>query len=333
MITLLAVIVTIFLNGFFSGAETGCYTLSRLKLFYRRKQKDKKAIILQKLVKEPQKYVFMTLICQNIFVYITSILVTGYYIKTGVVGENVLFLYGFFPWSAEVAATLTLIFPLFIFAEVGPKNLFLGYSDSLMYKTVRFQQICFVICLPLVLVLKLLSDILPSSSETNYYNFDEMNIHKLKLFFAESHQDGVITTHQNSMINNLIKLQEVNVSSIMIPVNKLFALSVDDSPEIWFNDLKRKKNNYSDIPVYFKNKKRIIGTVEFFDVLNAVERNYSNLRKDMKKLMKLKNSHNIQQAFYHMQVNNENKALIIDKKRTIIGVLYLKDIITYISRR
>lgn len=333
MITLLLIVITILLIGFFAGIETGCYTLSRLKLLYRKKKNRKGAAALYKLVNEPQKFVFMTLICQNVFVDVTSMQVTDLYLKSGFVGENITYLLNFFPWSAEVAATLTLIFPLFIFAEVGPKNLFLSYSDVLMYKTVRFQQLCFIVCKPLVYILKLIADLMPSTHESGYYNFDEMNVHKLKLFFIESQKDGIINSHQNNMINNLIKLQEVNVSNIMIPTNKLFALPVDGSSEVLQKELKKRKNNYSDIPIYSKNKKRIIGTIEFFDVIEAIERNKCDLKKDVKKIIRLRSNLNIHQAFHKMQQSNESKALIIDRKRTVLGVIYLKDIISYITRK
>jgi putative hemolysin len=333
MITLITVITTILLTGFFAGVETGCYTLSRLKLFHAVYVGDKNAVILKNLVDEPQKYVFMTLICQNIFVYLTSALVTNYYLKTEVVGENMIYLWNFFPWSAEVAATVSLIFPLFIFAEVGPKNLFLGYADTLMYKTVKLQKICFVICKPLVFIIRLLADMLPSSKESGYYNFDEMNIHKLKLFFTESQHEGVITGHQNEMINNTIRLHETKVSNIMIPMNKLFSLSVDSSSAVWISSMRKRKNNYSDIPVYFKNKKKVLGTVNFFDVINAVERKYENLRESVKRLIKLNVNIDIQQAFYEMQVKKENKALIVDRKGLIVGMVYLKDIVAYITKK
>jgi putative hemolysin len=320
-------------TGFFAGAETGCYTIGRLKLFHAVNTGNKNAVALKKMIDEPQSYVFMTLICQNIFVYLTSTLVTNYYVKSGVAGEKMIFLWNFFPWSAEVAATVSLIFPLFIFAEVGPKNLFLNYADTLMYKTVKLQNFCFIICRPLVSILRLFADMLPASKESGYCNFDEMNVHKLKLFFTESQHEGIITGHQNEMISNAIRLQKTKVANIMIPSNRLFSLSVDSGAAVWISELRKGKNSYSDIPVYFKNKKKILGTVNFFDAVNAAERGYQTLKGDLKKLIKLNENLNIQQAFYEMQVKKENKALIVDRKELIVGMVYLKDIVAYITKK
>ena len=333
MLTLVIVIITIFLTGYFAGIETGCYTLSRLKLFYKVNTKECNAITLKGLLHEPQKFVFMTLICQNIFVYITSSMVTYYYLENHIVGEKIRFVWGILPWSAEIAATLTLIFPLFIFAEVGPKNLFLNYADVLMYKTVRIQQVCFWLCKPLVWILTFLSNMLPGSKSEPEHSFDEMNVHKLKIFFTESSHDGVITGLQNEMINKVMMFQNTGVTRFMKHLNQLFMLQVDGGSGVWLTELKKNSNKYNDIPVYSKNRKNVIGTANFFDVLNAVERKYESLKPCVQQLIKMNNSLNVQQAIELMQKKKKNKSLIVDKKGVILGVVYLKDIVAYITKK
>ena len=76
----------------------------------------------------------MVLIGNNIAIYLLSNQVTNIYLKNGFSANSLIF--GFLPWNAEVIATLTLIFPVFLFAEIIPK-IFLEYG--LMISCIRYQ--------------------------------------------------------------------------------------------------------------------------------------------------------------------------------------------------
>jgi len=67
---------------------------------------------LSRLLRSPHIFVFTVLIGNNIAIYLLSKEVTDLYLDGGMAGQT---LFGFIPWNAEMAATLTLVFPLFIF--------------------------------------------------------------------------------------------------------------------------------------------------------------------------------------------------------------------------
>ncbi|RKX40097.1 MAG: hypothetical protein DRP64_13210, partial [Verrucomicrobia bacterium] len=130
--SLAAILAGFLFSALFSGVETGSYMINRIRLRHREWERRPSAIVLSRLLRNPHIFVFTVLIGNNIALYLLSMEVTGLYLGGGPGAGGVLL--GFIPWNAEMAATLTLMFPLFIFAEVGPKNLFRKKADVLMYR-------------------------------------------------------------------------------------------------------------------------------------------------------------------------------------------------------
>ena len=64
---------------------------------------------------------------------------------------------GFLPWNAETAATVTLMIPLFLLAEMGPKNVFRTNADRLMRGLSVPMRLVSWIIFPLVWPLTILS--------------------------------------------------------------------------------------------------------------------------------------------------------------------------------
>ncbi len=330
MNTLLITIFSILLCGLFAGMEIGCFTVNKIRLQYRVLGKVKNAKILLSNLKDPQIFVFTMLIFQNIATYISSLIVTNYYIKTNIAGEELRFIYNFIPWSAEIAATLTLLLPIFIFAEISPKNLFRLKADLLMYKTARLQKFCIAACKPLTVTLKYFAGLLANrSSEVNQsYELKSLSTARLKIFFSESSNDGVISKHQNNMISNTLEIHKISITKVMIPLIKLTTLSINDPIENYHKILKANSFNY--IPVYAGSKDNILGRVDLFDVWNSL--NAKKVKMDnFKDIISIESGKNILQTIYELQGKKETLAIVKNKKGKTIGIIFLQDIIKLIT--
>jgi len=111
------IVLAIVLAGFYTGAEMGLYTVNRFRLRKRQHAGERSARLLAFLLRDPVGLLVTFLIGTNIAVYAVTALVTGLYEGAGLrPGQS---------WwkSPEVAATATLILPLFM-GEVLTKNYF-----------------------------------------------------------------------------------------------------------------------------------------------------------------------------------------------------------------
>ncbi|MCP4179556.1 MAG: DUF21 domain-containing protein [bacterium] len=332
MLTILITVFFISIIGLFAGLETGSYTINKLKLQHKALNKEKEANILVKNLSDPQIFIFTTLIIQNIFVYIVSMLITHFLLKNGIGGDNIVFIYNFLPWSAEVAATLILMFPMFIFGEVGPKNLFRVNADTLMYKFANLQYICILLCKPFTLPLKYLSTLLNSKHNEALVNeLKNLTLQKMSFFFTEVRKSGVITKHQNNMLINTINLKKVYAKNIMIPINNTISFSINTHPDIIFSSMQKYK--YDLIPIYSEgDKNSIIGTISIFDLIKIRQKNLNNVKSYISEIISVKKQMNIQEIYYELHNFHKITALVKNKQNCTVGIIWLKDIIKYMSK-
>ena len=146
MVDLIIIFLSFLFSGLFSGIETGSYSVNRIKLKRKVLERNSEAERLNSIISSPYKFIFMVLIGNNIAIYLLSNQVTNIYLKNGFSANSLIF--GFLPWNAEVIATLTLIFPVFLFAEIIPKNIFRIWADNIMYSLSIFIKTCNILFTP-----------------------------------------------------------------------------------------------------------------------------------------------------------------------------------------
>ncbi len=328
---LLIVIFCIVLSATFSGLETGSYVVNRVRLHHWVEQKKPFAATLARNLKKPQLFVFTTLIGNNIVVYIATGSVTEFVGRSGIAGEELELLWNFIPWSAEVAATAILMLPLFIFAEVGPKNLFRVKADYLMYETASIQRFFIIVCYPVTVPLRYFATVLTRSKNKDYSSsIKNITLHRLRFFLRESRDKGTITERQDRMINNAIMLQKKMVTDAMVPISKLVALEESDvSVESCVKIFKRM--NVNSIPVYRDSIQNITGVIHVFDVISCASDKVCHLSNNVQKICSVSQSDDMQEAFYKIQSEGERIAAVRNSRGKAIGVVRLKDIVRNIT--
>ncbi len=332
MIALSIIFGSIILAGMFAGMETGCYSLNKVRLLYNlRKKTIPQAHCLSKNIKNQQIFIFTMLICQNLFVYITSSIATNLYLDSGIAGTNTVMIYNFIPWSAEVAATITLTIPLFIFSEVIPKNLFRMQSDTLMYKTALFQRMYILLCLPLTTPLNALAKFLLMNTKKEFAHENRnLTPAKLQYYFSEGKSEGIISEHQNNMINSAMTMHTVCVKELLIAIKDVVSISIESSTESYLDYFRNGAVKY--LTIYSQSPNNIIGIIDFYDALNLYEDKELEVTNVMKQIITMDENTNLQQAYLSMQAHNSMIAVIINNKNSVTGIISLKDLAKRIAR-
>jgi len=113
-------------SALFSGMETGCYRINRVRLFVRASQGDRRARLLDKLINQPAALLGTLLIGNNLANYL------------GTAGLGVILASLKLPvWEAVLINTVLVTAVLFVFGETLPKDLFAAHADRLMYPFAR----------------------------------------------------------------------------------------------------------------------------------------------------------------------------------------------------
>lgn len=329
MIQSLFIIMTCFLcSALFSGVETGSYMINRIKLHRRKRERRRSAEWLTAILRYPYIFMYTILIGNNLAAFLLSKEVTDMYLAGGLEAGNLLF--GFLPWNAETAATLTLMFPLFLFGEVGPKNLFRKKADVLMYKLAGLLRMLVIVLLPITLPLKYLFKALThGGGRSAGRDLHRLSADALREYFSVGEQEGFISSDLNRMVDNVTSMYQVPVRMLMTPFRKMPQLP--DTATV--ADLKDLLSRRDTLYVVLMHKHSVAGLISMFTVINRKLADADLLKPYADEPLKIEESRNLKSAFYRLRRNPRHSAVVCDALNHPVGFIQLEDIARYIAKK
>ncbi|MHC4637122.1 MAG: CNNM domain-containing protein [Planctomycetota bacterium] len=314
--------LSIVLSGLYSGAETGIYQLSRLRLRLGIENRQLPYIMLGKVMDDSAGLLISILIGTNLSVYIITSILTFMFI------EQVSSVH-----TAELLATVIGTPILFILCELIPKNIFfyranslLPYVSGVLYISKKLFTWCGV-----VFLLKCLSHFLgrlTGSAGAFKSEFASLSSPYIKAIYHETHEEGVLSQVQSDMINRLDILSRLSIRAVMTPINNVQAVEVQSGREELLKIL--SKSVFTRLPVYEGNRGNIIGYIDIYEVLNCGEA-FSDLRDFIKPFKTLAAYIMINEAIDFMQREKEKTVLVVRRKtldkEKAIGIVTMKDLV------
>ena len=201
------------LSAFFSGSETGLYTVNRFRLHRRAHRGERSARLLERLLSDPVGLLVTFLLGNNIVNYALAALVTRGYEGLGLEPGRA--------WwkSPDVVATLTLVLPLFLFGEMLPKNYFRRHTERLSYPAAWGLAATKGLLWPLVQVLRLLARLVPAEHGPGAsLGMPHISRHMLDHLLSRGRETGELTAEQERLARNVLRAGERRVMQLASPV-------------------------------------------------------------------------------------------------------------------
>ncbi len=325
---LLFILFFILVAALYGGYETGGYLLNRIRLRSRVRRMDHAALRLQSVLADSYLFIFTVLIGHNVAVYLVSRSVTQLYLRSGLSGHAAP-VWGFIPWNAETAATLTLMLPLFIFAEIIPKNLFRRRADTLMYRSSGLLLLSWKIFWPLTVILKLIFSLLTGGrGHSEALNGFSLSLQGLREYFSEETRRESLSDYQHGMIGNLVAMHRVSARQIMQPVANIAAVSLNATVGSAL-ELMRSRN-IEQLAVYRGSVHNIIGVINLFDLMDPALQTSDSIKFSMHKIVRLSADIPLTSAFRRLRQSPAAPAVVTDLGFRTVGLLHLRDIARYI---
>jgi len=310
----------IILAGLFSGAETGLYRLSRLRLRLGVEKKRLSFVILGRCLRDSSGLLLSMLIVTNLAYYLTTSIVTYVFLKAGT--EH----------KAELFATLLTAPTLFVFSELIPKNIFFYRADSLMpylspvlYVFHKVLSFCGVVPL-----LKFISGFfvrLAGAASSPKSVITSAQRHKVQAILQDTHEEGILSSVQTDIINSLVSISNIRIRSVMIPVNHVQTIDVNSDNSAVLNKL--KKCAFTRLPVIEDRAEKIIGFINIYETLSSSEQ-FTNLHKFVEPIRKVDANTTVTDTINIMQRENQKIVLVtrIDRagREKPIGIVTMKDL-------
>ncbi|MCP5051152.1 MAG: HlyC/CorC family transporter [bacterium] len=312
-------VLLVLFSAFFSSAKTSLLSLNKIRLNLRAKKKEKKAMMLTKILKDPEEF-FSTILIGNNFVNIAAASISALLFSRWVANEELSLL------ASTVVTTIIILF----FAEIIPKSYAFRHNEKIsnIYAyPIKFFTYLFY---PFVKVTTFFSRLLFKTKEPHVEE-KGLSIEEIKHFLSS--QQSLVRYNPESlrMVNEIINITEKDIKSIMTP--RLNVIALDESAGI--DELKKilLEKKITKVPVYRETLDNITGIIHSNDMLSHLLNNPDS-QLDLKTLQRtpifLSEFSALKYALKQFKKHRLNIAVIIDEYGATIGILTLNDIFSEI---
>ena len=328
LLQFIVIIVLTGINAFFSSAEMAIVSINRNKLKILVEEGNKKAIMLENLMKEPSKFL------STIQVGIT---LAGFFASasaaTGLSQYLSIYLGKLkIPYSSHISMiliTFLLSYITLVFGELIPKRIALRSSEKTALASVGIIVMVSKIFSPFVKFLTFSTNVILTVLKMKEDNIEEkVSKEELRSLVEVGREHGIINEVEKEMIENIIEFDEKVAREIMIPRTKVFLIDKNISVDELFE--KKEVEVYSRIPVYEDEADNIVGILFMKDLMiEAYRKGFQNVKltEIMQEAYFVPETKNVNELFNEMQAEKKHIAILIDEYGGFSGIVTLEDLI------
>ncbi|KYK31533.1 MAG: hypothetical protein AYK22_02245 [Thermoplasmatales archaeon SG8-52-3] len=303
------VVFLIFLSSFFSAAEMAFVSLNRIMVRKKSNKGEKKAILIEKLLKKPGEVISAIVICNNLVNITASILA----------GVAATFIFG----NIGVGiATLVMTFLVIVFGETIPKAYGI-HNNKFALNVAKYLNFITIIFSPISRGLSTLSNIFLRFLGKEVGKKALISEEEIKIMLELGVQDGTIKKDEKHLVNEIFDFDETETKDVLIPIKNVFILNENDN----LNQIKKRaiETGHSRFPVYKKNKKNIVGIAHVKDALLKDEKIL--VKEIMKSVLFVQQNMKADDVLRKMQSKKFHMAVVKSKNHKILGIVTLEDLI------
>lgn len=218
------------------------------------------------------------------------------------------------------SAILTIL--ILIITEIIPKTVGASYWRRLAKFSSALIKMTIFITYPLVIISSYVTKLFSKSDKETTTNREE-----IAALTSIGTEEGIFTENEGKIIQNLLRLKNVNIKDIMTP--RVVVAIADENLNL--NDFLENRDylKFSRIPVYSENDENITGYVMRQTVFENLADDKHHLKlKDVKRtILIVPNSITLFSIWEKLLENKEHIALIVDEYGGLDGIVTMEDII------
>lgn len=330
---LLLQLVLIFVNAFFAMAEIACIGVNDNKLNKIATEGNKKAIRLQKLLKDPSRF-FSTI---QVGVTLAGFLASAF------AAENFAArLVGVFQsWGVSLPAetlhticvviiTLILSYFTLVLGELVPKRIAQKYSEAIALNVAVIIRGIAVVTKPVVWLLTVSTNgVLRLLRMNPEDEAEDVTEEEIRMLLDIGQEKGTIDQRDGEMIDNIFELDDCTVEDLMTHRTDMVALRVDSDHEAVRRVI--GESGHTRFPVYDENIDDIIGMLHVRDyMLNSWQESPLPMREILRSAYFVPSTLHANVLFRDMQQKNIHMAILIDEYGGTQGLVTMEDLLEQI---
>ncbi len=328
LLQIVIIIILTGINAFFSSAEMAIVSLNKNKLKILIEDGNKKAILLDNLLKEPSKFlstIQVGITLAGFFASASAATGLSQYFSNVLKPLNI-------PYSSQISMiliTFLLSYITLVFGELIPKRIALRNSENIALSSVGIVVFISKLFSPFVKFLTFSTNLVLTILKMKEDNIEEkVSKEELRSLVEVGKEHGVINETEQEMIENIIEFDEKIAREIMIPRTKVFLIDKNISIDELFEN--KEIGKYSRIPVYENEADNIIGILLTKDLMmEAYKKGFDNIKVAdlLQEAYFVPETKNVNELFNEMQLEKKHIAILIDEYGGFSGIVTLEDLI------
>ena len=327
--SIIILIILILINAFFAAAEIAFISLNDTKIEIQAKDGNRKAIKIQKMLKDPSKFLATIQIGVTLAGFLSSAFASDTFADMLAPAlNNILPSVSIATWKSISIVIITIILSYFtlVFGELVPKRIAMRYYEKVSFASVGIIKTISVITAPFVKFLTFSTNIISKVFGVTGDEEENVTEEEIRMMIDVGEEKGAIEEEEKEMINNIFEFNDKVVSEIMIPRNKIFALDVNLSIADVIERLS-EDTRYSRIPVYEETMDNIKGIVYIKDILLSTKNKNSKIKGLVKEAYFVSETKMVNELFQELRKNKKQIAIIIDEYGGTAGMVTMEDIL------
>jgi len=303
-------------------------SLNKNKLKILIEEGNKKAILLDNLLKEPSKFlstIQVGITLASFFASASAATGLSQFLSEALKPLNI-------PYSSQISMiliTFILSYVTLVFGELIPKRIALRNSENIALSSVGVIVFISTIFSPFVKFLTFSTNLVLTILRMKEDNIEEkVSKEELRSLVEVGKEHGVINESEQEMIENIIEFDEKIAREIMIPRTKVFLIDKNISIHELFEN--KEIGKYSRIPVYENEADNIIGILLTKDLMmEAYKKGFDDIKISdlVQEAYFVPETKNVNELFNEMQLEKKHITILIDEYGGFSGIVTLEDLI------
>jgi putative hemolysin len=300
------IVISLVLTFYFSGTETAFLSVNRVRIELWRRQKNRAAEIIFKFLLKPERFIYTTLIGNNIanvaFASYATIYLHHY------IDEKLTWL---------LITTVTIVF-----GEIIPKTLFRSLADWIVRKVAYLLQFFYYLFLPVIWMVNHISRIVLRFLKYSHSEFNDFfSKRDIEILIRESRKYADLDEEESKILARLFNFRSLRVREAQIPRTEIIAVeentSLDDLSTVF------QKSGFTKIPVFRENLDNIIGVVFLKDLFLQPQ----SLPEMIRDIMFVPETKHTLQLMREFRKENITIAIVVDEYGGTAGLVTSEDLI------
>src|SRR5690606_5028574 len=321
----------IVLNGLFAMSEIALVTARKARLQKLAEDGDRGASLALALGSDPNRFL------STIQIGITSI---G--ILNGIVGEAALAepfadwmetlgaSQPYSDWAATALVVVVVTYVSIVVGELVPKRLGQINPENVARRVARTMTILAKLTRPFVRLLSWSTELLLRAFGANRYTVPSVTEEEIHAMLAEGSESGIIEHSEHAMVRNVFRLDDRQISSLMVPRPDIVLLDITDGIDA--NLAKIAESEHSRLPVCRNGLDEVLGFVHAKQLLaQSLRAGKIDLTANMQEMLYVPETLTGMELLENFRSSNTQIALVIDEYGEVQGLITLQDLMEAIT--